>query len=589
MSEQYLLLAGGVRTPQGEEVRLEPEHRSVLGLCDGHRTVREIAGELWGWSGDGPDRLRTILATLVDRGLVRVGLAGPIELRPEQTLAAKLAAVGRPDVRGRSLDRLQSLLDARSDVARAAGDPAALVTALGRLDAAFEAATATAATRRPGEMYAGRRLVYEDARRDLDVEFGRRLLAPAEQALELVLESAQWFVGRAADLYANRFLRLYRGSGGPDVPLAMLLARATPDIAFLFGEPPRLLEDLIGEFGERWAQALGVPSGARRHAVRSADVRAAVLGRFPELPPRWSSAMHHSIDLMVAARGVPEIDAGDFTLVLGEIHAAANTLSARAVLSQHDDPAALLRADEADHGQRRVVPVPGKESAQVNTRVHPPALLSPGYTYWATRADTTGAPGPVLPIADLVVREGADGLVVASVSGAGTWDLLEVVGEHLSVVVGNNVGFTGRRPHQPRVTIDRLVVSRESWTFRPAEIDWAVQPDPARRYGAARRWRAAHGLPDHVFYRVPGETKPLFADLTSPVFVDVFAGLVRRTPAAGSVRLSEMLPTVADCWLRHPDGARHTSELRLVFADPRHAATAAGRATGPSDPGSGAR
>ena len=74
-----------------------------------------------------------------------------------------------------------------------------------------------------------------------------------------------------------------------------------------------------------------------------------------------------------------------------------------------------------------------------------------------------------------------------------------------------------------------------------------------------------------VYVKVPVETKPHYLDLESPVFVEIFTRLVRRTaaqnPKALSVSVTEMLPVHGHQWLPDADGQRYTSELRLIGVD----------------------
>jgi hypothetical protein len=120
-------------------------------------------------------------------------------------------------------------------------------------------------------------------------------------------------------------------------------------------------------------------------------------------------------------------------------------------------------------------------------------------------------------------------------------------------------------PHTPRVSIDKLVVSRERWRFSPAEIEFAHLGHGPERLLAARRWARRHELPRFLFYKIPEEAKPCYLDLDSAVYVDLFAKLVRKSSA---VQVVEMLPTIDDTWLVDADGQRYVSELRMVAVDP---------------------
>ena len=94
---------------------------------------------------------------------------------------------------------------------------------------------------------------------------------------------------------------------------------------------------------------------------------------------------------------------------------------------------------------------------------------------------------------------------------------------------------------------DRLVLARETWRATVAGTGLVDGTDPARRYLAVRRWRAALGLPERVFVRVATEIKPTYVDLTSPLYASRLCLLLRAADRAGGgdvpVVVSELLPS----------------------------------------------
>jgi len=306
----------------------------------------------------------------------------------------------------------------------------------------------------------------------------------------------------------------------------------------------------------------------------------------PEDEPAWSTAIHASPDLMLAATSAAAVADGDFLLVLGELHMATNTLEGRLFVEQHPAPEQLLARAEADHaGTGRIYAVPPKNSVVVSSRGAPPsALLSPDWTYWSrsTGPDSAWPPAPVLPAADLVaVAEGA-GLAVRSRSTGTRYDLLEMLSDFLSGAVINAFRPVSSAGHQPRVGIDRLVLSRESWRLPVSGAAWASVADESARFRQARRWRAAHGLPERGFASVPVEGKPTAVDFGSLTLVNLLAKLIRRTAEAdpaGTVRITELLPDLDQLWLPDAAGERYSCEFRMVAVDgaagtPHHPARA---------------
>jgi hypothetical protein len=167
-----------------------------------------------------------------------------------------------------------------------------------------------------------------------------------------------------------------------------------------------------------------------------------------------------------------------------------------------------------------------------------------------------------------VARRGDD-LVVHLMPSGPELDFNEVIGDLLSGVVTSAFQPVALAAHQPRITIDRLVLSREQWTFGVADSGWAFVKDEQERYYLARRWRQQHHLPERVFFRVPVEAKPMAADFRSIVLINLFAKNIRQTKAAGHVQytVSEMLPDPDQLWLTDHEGRRYSSELRFVAFD----------------------
>jgi len=148
-------------------------------------------------------------------------------------------------------------------------------------------------------------------------------------------------------------------------------------------------------------------------------------------------------------------------------------------------------------------------------------------------------------------------------------DFFEVIGDLMSGIATNAFQPVPHATHQPRITIDQLVLSREQWVFQVADSAWAFAVDEQERYRLARRWRQDHQLPERVFYRVPVELKPTAADFRSIVLVNVFAKHIRQTKAAGHTQYSvtEMLPDTDQLWLTDRQGRRYSSELRIIAYD----------------------
>lgn len=568
--------------PLRRPVPLSAEVAWLFSLCDGTRTVREVTGQAVRLragrpSASFPDEQQALdaLLRLRDAGALRIDLQGPMQAWPERALQQRLERIEDPLVRCRALAPLAELVAARDAVDSAAGDAEKVLAATEALGETFERLTGAASTRNHGRAYAGRTLLYQDTVRDVEVHLGQGVLDALARPLGLVLDSARWLAGAVAERYSARFLEHFEREAGraksDSVPLSRLLLVATPDLLTPSSRilPPPV-SDVVVEFQRRWQRVLGVPEGVRRHQVDSAALAGSVAREFPRGRSRWSNATQHSPDIMIAAADQEAVRRGDFQLVLGEIHLTVNTLESRLFVEQHDDPGRLLAASEADHDGRRIYSVPRKSSPYVTSRVSPPtALLSPDFTYWSTGEEAVDAPVASLPVVDLTVRRDGDRLVVLSRSEGRQFNFLEVVGEILSATVANAFKPLAGAPHRPRISIDRLVMCRESWTFAADQVDWVFLKDEQQRFAAARRWRARHGIPERAFFKAPVEDKPTAVDFTGLALVNMFAKTVRRTveAQAGSFTLTEPLPDTDQLWLTDAEGERYTSELRFVAVE----------------------
>jgi hypothetical protein len=577
LSPADLLHGCALYRPDRPALALSEGDADLLSLCDGERTLQGIAAELeWaGHDGLGDEKeVTAALRRLADLGIVILDLEGPIEAWPERTLRARIERVGDVSARREALAELDRLVAARDDVAAAAGDAGRLAAAMDRLNATFEEITGSAPVRRPGQTYAGRTLVYEDTVRDLSAELGASLRAEIAPALGLVLDSVRWLTGRIADEYSSLFAALHRRwcdrHGPAQMPLVTMVNMATPHLFFTIRQLPGPVTAAVADFQARWARVLVAPSEARRVDRDSAALADAVRSEFPAAAPPWATAVHHAPDLMIAAGSVEAVQAGDYRVVLGELHTAFNSLESRVFVEQHPRPGDLLAADAADHRNRRVYLVPPKDWPAVTSRLAPPsALLSPGYTYWTLRTGSVEAPGRIYPLADLYVHACDGRLIVRSRVGDLECDLLEMLGELLSAAAVNAFKPLAPAAHRPRVTIDRLVFARESWTVPVADLGWASTKSEPQRFRAARAWRRDAGLPERVFVKSAAEDKPLFLDFRSIALVNLLAKVIRQAAEASAVTIgvSEMLPDLDELWLSGPGGERYTAELRTIAVD----------------------
>ncbi|MBN0047582.1 lantibiotic dehydratase [Streptomyces actuosus] len=553
-----------VRVPGRRPATVSTETAAVLARCDGVRPARRIAEELPGID------VPTVLADLAARRWVVRRLEVPAGTHPDRALRGWLETVGEPGPRRRGLEALDRLERGRARVA-AARDADALVEAMGALEREFTDLTATAAVREKSESTAPcRALVYADTRRSATVRLGPAVL-DAVRPLRLLMDSAGWLTSALAATVTAETRHVYDrlAAEGP-VDLASFWFACLP---VLHGTGRDTATALQGEFAARWQRIL---TGARpavpadRVAVRSADIESVVRAEFGDRAGGWTAARYLSPDVMIAADGPEAVARGEFTAVLGELHVASNTLGASLFTHQHPDVSELFRLTDRDHPGPRLMPlIPKEHRARLSARVRH-TLVRP-HDHQVALADFTADPARprVVRSADATVEEHGGDLVVRLPDGS-RFPAVDVFSHVLTTLAMDLVRILPPVDHTPRVTVDRLVIARETWRPPVAGARFAVDKDEARRFVRARHWRTGLGLPRYVFVVSPTESRPFYVDFDSPVYVTILAKalrrLARKDPEA-AVTITEMLPTPEQTWLSDDRGRRYTAELRFVAHD----------------------
>lgn len=583
----HLTLDGDrVLDPAKPPLSLPHTEAYVLARCDGRRTAIAIARCATADPRSGvraEEDVYLLLDQLVRRGVLRWNLDLPVDLGCERMLRDRLAAIGDDGIRRTALDGLDRICRARDAVATAAGDPDALDAGLASLEAEFTAVTGSQAVRKPGQMYAGRGVCWEETTRDLDVIVGGPVLEAIAAPMAVILQAARWVSVAVAEAYLRALRGLYEelsaDLGSPDVPLGQLWFLAQ---GLFYGSGDRPGDAVAADLRRKWAQLFGLDGvGPDAHEVRlsSAALRPELPRIFPADRPGWADARVHSPDLQLCARGPEAMNRGEFTVVLSEMHVAWPTNTCGVFVCGHPDPAGLRAAQLADFGPGRVRPLLPADWARNTSRLafalddHSDVLL--GFTA-APGAD----PDRLLPITGVSVRDDGGHLVAMAADGR-RWPLAEVFARLLSEIAVEAFKLTGTGAHTPRITLDELVVSRETWRAMAGECELATAVGDLDRFLAARRWRRALGLPEQVFAKIGTETKPVFVDLASPLYVASFASMLRAARAAGGdsvpVTVTEMLPRTDQAWVPDSAGDLYVSELRLQIRDPEQAWTEGAR------------
>lgn len=561
-------------------IRVPAVQAALLSLCDGKRTARDIVrvaqqSSRFGSARD--DEVYGLLDQMETKGLISWAFHMPLDPFPERLLRRSLEDIGDYDLRREALASLDELEKGRGAVAASAGNAENLDRALEDLDRVFTDLTGAPPTREAGKMYAGRTLVYEDCRRDLDVRVGRDILESLADPLSLLLVSGRWVTFEVAKAFQRVLRRIYddvvRKGSSRRVDASSFWVRAMP---LVYGEESRIIEPILADYKKRWEGLLlfGDKERCIHHSVE--QLRPRVLAEFAAAKPGWRGAHYHSPDIMIQAPSLAHVNRGEYQFILGELHLGRNTLAASVFFNQHPSPGSLVRARELDLPGSMIVPVAPREISKGRARTMS-ALVSPNDFHLEFARDSFGPErSKALPVSAFFISEENGELI------AGTWDghhrftAIELIGDRLGEIVCDSFRILAARPHTPRISIDRLVISRETWRFAAAELEFAFEKDEACRFLGARRWARRHCMPRCVFAKAPVETKPCFVALDSPIYVDVLSKIVRRTVEKnreepghndGMITVTEMLPDPDQTWLEDAEGQRYTSEIRIVALD----------------------
>jgi lantibiotic biosynthesis dehydratase-like protein len=472
------------------------------------------------------------------------GLTVPAGPHSERDLRIQLERSG-PGLRDRGLAALDRLERCRSAAARATG-PSALDQALGALDRLFEELTGRPATRRPGQTYAARTLLYLDCMRDLDLAVGPGLRDELAVTLPPLLAGARWYCGRVYEA-ARQVIGEAAAAAGTR-SLDRVLEEVLPALRHL----PDVAAAANRDLQRRWSALLA--------DLDPATIATRAAAAFADHAPAWPISVYQSADLQIATSSLAALNAGDYLCVVGDFHPGANPLGQAMFATRHPDRDRFLGAIASDAGTLPFM-IPPRDVGFQTTR-NMPAITRPGDVHVAA-GPRDRMPGGyrTLPAADLIT----DGETVTTPDG--TWQAPLAHLLWLPMLVAGVHAYDPFRAtpaggHGPRITIGRTVWRRETWHIQPARGPACPE--------AAPKWARDLGLPRRVFALSPGELKPIYIDFDSPVLTRILCRQIRRAAADRPdqpVRFTEMLPGPDDCWLADQDGRRYTSELRLVAVD----------------------
>jgi len=568
--------------PLRKPIKLALHQAALLESCDGERTARDIAQHMIKTAVEefkGEQDVYHMLESLHELGVISWKLEAPWSVRDrsewhiEKNLRRAIDRIQDEELWKVAAGSLDELERKRDEVAQASGDAQRLDEALADLEATFTRLTGAASTRADGETYAGRTLVFEDCRRGVEVLLGPEVINALTKPLSLLLASARWFTYEVARGYRALFGDLYAGlaraSGSSIVSAVSFWQKAH---ASLMGEHSEIVESVGREFRSRWAKVLGIDAWREVENAWQVDYTSEELSRrveelFSAPAPGWPMARYHSPDLMLAAKDLEAVGRGEYKLVLGELHLGTNTMNSFLFQAQHPNPDEIQRAVNFDLPEIRLVPIVSKRMV---TSRHFPVFGSDKDYRLEFSLDACDPGSQVLPIGGLVVEDDGGSLVVRTRDGRLRFDIVEALGDVLSNRVANHFKILNRGRHSPRISFDKFVISRETWNLPATEMSFALEKCETERFIAARLWAQQVRVPRFVFIKMAIEKKPFYVDFASPIYVDIFAKMIRRMLAVGDeealVSITEMLPDADQSWLEYA-GNSYASEFRIIAKD----------------------
>lgn len=490
---------------------------------------------------------------LIAAGLVDVAIPVPIAHHPEAAVRRATKKLSTP-LRSRLTKALDELDAAREAIASAPRER--LSAAIANAETIFTSHALTEAKRHEGRTYAGRSILYEEARRDTTVTLGDDLRRKLDAPLTVMLELARLYTSQIAARLEQSMVREFSRAKTKSVPLVDFWLSTAKHFD---ADPPAAVIAARKSIQQLVAKAMG-PLEVQAREVRwsSSELGAAIRKKVEKVGPGWPGARHHAPDVMLAKRGA------DFIPVLGELHTGVTPFSTLSVLSltpHREELEALYREDLPGP---LVTPIPWEDFSR---STHDTRLAADDDRWHVDLGFRFGSPLPdrrVRRAAELSVRSGKRGLEVVGKNFR--MPLAAVMERRIKLRAANEFHVVAWTTHRPRIWLDEVVIAREAWRVDRTQLDAWAKDEASHRFLEVARTARSLGWPRWVFVKSPLETKPIYVDLTSPPLVELLCKQAREAP---TLVVSEMLPAPHECWLEDAEGQRFVAELRLLAVDPK--------------------
>jgi hypothetical protein len=544
-------------------VRLSPDDRALFELCDGATDLRRIAAAV----GGSVEETTARLGRLAEIGAVVIGPEMPYGR--EDALSCLDEWLGGSDAAVRHAcqaltDRVRSLETA---------EPTERPAALNSVKTLFTEITGEPPSRCQSGFYSDRSVFHEHCvgvaeELVLGAPLATRMRTDLGLLYDMFLLRPRWRLALERDLVGGWFAS--RFGTDKDVTLPLYLDAFLTDLDEL-ESAYRAVDARVAAIGEELEAALLPPDAdGHRHHVEPDIVRDLVRRHGIREPAVCNP------DLMVAAADPESIAAGRFHLVVGDLHAIDDHLSHGSIAPFVAAAFPHYRAELLDLYAHLLAPTERlADVTQAHLNKTFPRIEADCVDIEAF--DRSGRPvGDRLRLGELVLRHTGGALRLRTPLGENlrlmipphAWPMLR---RNPFAVFGFPVSTDGSavhghgRSHLPRIQVGDVVLRRETW--RTACGEFAATGPDHDGFLRVQRLRRSLRLARHLYVRCPGEPKPVYCDLDSPLLVRQLVKLAAGRPAADQLELSEMLPGPDELWFTDGDGAARTCEIRYgVFS-----------------------
>jgi hypothetical protein len=538
--------AGTLRnTASGRVVALSADDR-ILAAVDGHTTVGQLQAQF-------ADDAGPALRSLQERRRLTITLRIPTaELDPMAWLHRWVSALPTAcPARARWLPVIEEQLELASEFADAPlREKVALLTAV---EDAFTAATGRPARRADGELYADRTLLFDEALGDVSCRIGPALLDDLTRRLTPVMQLCATYSLVVQGVCRSRARAVIANLGGraPYLQFTDQLRRSA-DIAGCLAAPQ--VRDFLDSLYK-----LVDASTTGDQAVLGVDDVAELALPIPE-------GTVLSPDIFLASDSIAALTAGDFDVIVGEVHHGVQVWTH--LTTFWPDREGLARALEdllAAGGGNPSAHVPASfVHGRRQGKAFPMEL--PGYSI-EFGGRSAKDPSLVIRVSELeVIDDGTDlvlwcprlGLAVRP-NGSSPHNIVNWIFGPPPVAAPPppEAGTT------PRLRVGGAVLWRRGWTLPgPALAAARAARTPADAQLLTTEVWQQHGLPRRSFVRFPTERKPVYCDIGDPLSV---ANILARAAGSSSMRLTELLPGPEQWWLPAAGGGRRSCEWRTTW------------------------